>query len=270
MAGFFPSLPHIEDCQKRIRAYVSGVAIAHRGVGLSTLYNIPLRADGIPDRYYPHYYFLREDLPVHWYLHLASSSDDDEVYHIGAGGMNDLLNSVKVHLTGPLKGLGAIRWNAMDAWFEEDEQIFIHPKDPYKRIDVLQSSRHVRIEVGGLEVADTRSPRLLFETSLPMRIYIPKTDCRMDLWEPSDLITGCPYKGEARYYNLVTSDGTRRDNLIWWYPNTTPECAAIRGYAAFFDEKVDVWIDGEKQQQPVTKWSSPSPPVSAPAEKMED
>ncbi|CAA7269444.1 unnamed protein product [Cyclocybe aegerita] len=261
MAEFFPSLPHIENCQKRIRAYVSGVGIVDtKKAKLVWL-----------DRYYPHYYFIREDLPVHWYLHIASSNDDEEVYHIGAGGMNDrVLNSVKVHLTGPLKGLGTIRWNAMDAWFEEDEQIFIHPKDPYKRIDVLQSSRHVRIEVGGLEVADTRSPRLLFETGLPMRIYIPKTDCRMDLWEPSDLITGCPYKGEARYYNLVTSDGTRRDNLIWWYPNTTPECAAIRGYVAFFDEKVDVWIDGEKQQRPATKWSSPSPPASSPVQKMED
>jgi uncharacterized protein (DUF427 family) len=140
-------------------------------------------------------------------------------------------------------------------------------------VDILQSSRHVRIEVNGLEIANTRAPHLLFETGLPVRTYIPKTDCRMDLWEPSDTMTACPYKvrhfqashllsrytidvffdvnqGEAKYYDIVLSSGETIKDAIWWYPTTTLECASIRAFVAFYDEEVDVWVDGEKQERP--------------------
>ena len=111
---------------------------------------------------------------------------------------------------GKLSGLFYIEFSAADAWFEEDEQIFVHPKDPYKvrltpmvylpmsyvsqRVDVLQTSRHIRVELNGVEVANTKRARLLFETSLRVRTYIPKTDCRLDLFLPSQLTTECPYK----------------------------------------------------------------------------
>ncbi|MGQ0603256.1 MAG: DUF427 domain-containing protein, partial [Anaerolineales bacterium] len=100
-----------------------------------------------------------------------------------------------------LKGYVAFEWRKMDAWFEEDEQVYVHARDPYKRIDVCHSSRHLRVVVGGETVADTRRPCLLFETSLPTRYYIPKADVRMELLEPSNSHTRCPYKGAASYYS---------------------------------------------------------------------
>jgi uncharacterized protein (DUF427 family) len=123
--------------------------------------------------------------------------------------------------------------------------------------------------VNGIEVANTRSPRLLYETSLPVRTYIPKTHCRMDLLVPSELKTACPYKvsdiffnlechiyriaqGVANYYNVKVSENTTVDNIVWWYRNPNLECAAINGYVAFYDEKVDVWVDDVKQTRPVT------------------
>ncbi|TDL25675.1 DUF427-domain-containing protein [Rickenella mellea] len=157
---------------------------------------------------------------------------------------------------GHLSGLTKLTFGAMDAWFEEDEQIFVHPKDPYKRVDVLQSSRHVRVAVDGIELANTRKPVLLFETGLPVRTYIPKTDCRMDLLVPSELTTECPYKGVASYYSVNMPESSRLiENIVWWYRSPLPECGGIKGFVAFYDEKVDFWIDDQKQARPQTHWS---------------
>ncbi|KAF4613631.1 hypothetical protein D9613_007402 [Agrocybe pediades] len=237
MATFFPSIPHIEDCPKRIRAYHHGVCLVDtRAAKLVWL-----------DRRFPVYAFIEDDLPT-WYMREHSQTEDEARYTIIIGGdYSRLAGAMRCFKTGPLAGLSIIPFDAMEEWFEEDEQVFVHPKDPYKRIDILPSSRHVRIEVNGIEVANTRAPRLLFETGLPVRTYIPKVDCRMDLWKVSDLTTSCPYKGTANYYHIVLSSGETFENVIWWYPTTTPESTMIRGYVAFYDEKVDVWLDGEKQ-----------------------
>ncbi|KAF9533995.1 hypothetical protein CPB83DRAFT_844918, partial [Crepidotus variabilis] len=207
--------------------------------------------------YYPSYYFLPEALEemVSWYTKEESSDDRTTTLTIWLGDDPKAKSAVIVHQSGPLKGLTTIKFEAMDAWFEEDEQIFIHPRDPYKRVDIVQSSREVRVEIGGVEVAKSKSPRLLFETGLPMRAYLPKTDCRLDLWQESNHTTGCPYKGEAKYYNVVLASGGVFENIAWWYPNTTAECVPIKGFVAFFDEKIDVWIDGVKQDRPVSKYS---------------
>ncbi|PPQ98157.1 hypothetical protein CVT26_003203 [Gymnopilus dilepis] len=239
MNMFLGSLPHIEDCQKRVRVYSNGVCLIDtKKARLVWLHNK-----------YPAYGFIREDLPS-WYLRVASETENEIVFDVTLGHNPKLLRVITYYLKGPLQGIAIAKFDAFDAWFEEDEEIFVHPKDPYKRIDILQSSRHIRIEVNGIEVANTRAPRLLFETGLPVRTYIPKTDCRMDLWQPSDLTTGCPYKGNASYYNIVLSSGETFDNIVWWYPTTTLESAPIRGYVAFYDEKVDMWVDGEKQVRP--------------------
>ena len=97
-------------------------------------------------------------------------------------------------------------WGAMDGWFEEDEEVFVHPRDPYKRVDALRSSRHVRVEVDGVVLAESDHPTILFETSLPPRYYLPKVDVRMDLLEPTDTVTRCPYKGQARYWSARVGD----------------------------------------------------------------
>jgi uncharacterized protein (DUF427 family) len=153
----------------------------------------------------------------------------------------------------------AFYWDRVDAWYEEDEEIFVHPRDPYKRVDVLQSSRPVRVIVGGATVAETRRARFLFETRLPTRYYIPPEDVRMDLLAPSDKTTACPYKGRARYYSVKVGD-TRFEDLVWCYPEPIPECAKIRGYLSFFNERVDaILVDGVSQPRPLTPWSKDWP-----------
>jgi uncharacterized protein (DUF427 family) len=107
--------------------------------------------------------------------------------------------------------------NKTDAWFEEDEQIFVHPRDPYHRVDVLDSSRHVKVTVNGEVLAETVRPKLLFETGLPPRYYIPPEDVREDVLVDSDKQTWCPYKGAASYYS-VEAGGGRVEDLIWYYP----------------------------------------------------
>lgn len=145
-------------------------------------------------------------------------------------------------------------WNAMDAWFEEDEQVYVHPRDPYKRIDVLASSRHVRVEVDGVTVADSHRSHMLFETGLPTRYYLPKTDVRMDLLSPTDHLTRCPYKGTAEYYAL-TVDDTTHANAAWWYRHPTAESAAVAGYVCFYNEHADVHVDGQRHDRPQTPFS---------------
>ena len=134
----------------------------------------------------------------------------------------------------------------MDAWFEEDEEVHVHARDPRVRIDVLASSRRVRIEIDGVTVADSRAPRLLFETNLRTRYYLPKTDVRMDLLESSATTSGCPYKGEARYWSVRVGDRVLAD-LAWSYPTPLPESQKVAGLVAFTDEKVGVFVDEVRQ-----------------------
>jgi uncharacterized protein (DUF427 family) len=154
-----------------------------------------------------------------------------------------------------LKGYMAFEWEAMDAWFEEDDQIYRHARDPYKRIDVVNSSRHVQVIVGGEIVADTRRPRLLFETGLPIRYYIPKEDVRMEWLIPSDTKTQCPYKGIASYYSVKVGENVHKD-LVWYYPFPIPECPKIENLVCFYNERVDALIvNGEQEEKVPTPWS---------------
>jgi uncharacterized protein (DUF427 family) len=149
----------------------------------------------------------------------------------------------------------AFRWSAMDAWFEEDEEVFVHAKDPYHRIDVNRSTRHVRVELGGETIADSHRPVILFETGLPPRYYLPPTDVRLELLEHSETRTQCPYKGEADHWT-ATIDGKRYEDIAWSYKVALPEVAKIAGLICFYEERVDVFeIDGEVQSKPETPWS---------------
>ncbi len=154
----------------------------------------------------------------------------------------------------PLSGYFAFYWEKIDAWFEEDEQVFVHPRDPYHRIDVLQSSRHVKVAVNREVVAETARPKILFETGLPPRYYIPQEDVRTELLTPSDTKTQCPYKGEASYWSVRAGDELYED-LVWSYPQTLPDAEGVAGYLYFFNEHVDLEIDGEKQSRPQTRWA---------------
>lgn len=146
----------------------------------------------------------------------------------------------------------------LDHWYEEDEEIFVHPRDPHKRVDALPSSRHVRIEIDGTGVADTRSPVLLFETGLPVRFYLPREDVRLDLFRRTDGRTRCPYKGVASEYWSWAGDADVRADIAWSYPDPLPCVAIIKNRVAFYDESVDVVVDGERRERPVTFFSRPS------------
>jgi uncharacterized protein (DUF427 family) len=153
-----------------------------------------------------------------------------------------------------LDGYITFKWNKMDHWYEEEEEIFVHPRDPYHRVDTVPSSRHIRVEVDGVTVADSRRPYLLFETNLPTRYYLPQEDIRMDLLEPSRATTLCPYKGTSSYWSVKIGDQTYR-NIVWGYLDPVPESPKIEGLLSFFNEKVDIYLDGELVDRPKTLWS---------------
>jgi uncharacterized protein (DUF427 family) len=153
-----------------------------------------------------------------------------------------------------LRDLVRLDWNSMTDWFEEDELVYTHPRDPYSRVDILASSRHVRVEIDGVTVADSRQPRILFETGLPPRYYLPLTDLRMDLLRPSDSVSHCPYKGTAAYWSVDTGQAVHPD-VVWIYRTPLPESQKVAGLACFYNEKVDIYLDGELQQRPRTHFS---------------
>jgi uncharacterized protein (DUF427 family) len=149
----------------------------------------------------------------------------------------------------------AFKWSAMDAWFEEDEQVFVHARDPYHRIDVLRSTRHLCVEVGREVLADSHRPVMLFETGLPARYYLPVTDVRMELLEGSPTRTECPYKGEAEHWS-ARIDGSLYEDIAWTYKIAMPEVAKIAGLICFYEERIDAFVlDGELQPKLVTPWS---------------
>jgi uncharacterized protein (DUF427 family) len=150
----------------------------------------------------------------------------------------------------PLAGYVAFYWNRMDEWLEEDEPAIVHARDPYHRVDVLATSRHVRVSVHGEVVAESQRPLALFETGLPARWYFPRADVRLDLLSPSETQTGCAYKGFASYWSV----GEETD-LVWSYPDPLREAEPIKDHLAFFNERVDIEVDGELEERPVTQWS---------------
>ena len=141
-----------------------------------------------------------------------------------------------------IAGLIAFDWDAMDGVFEEDEEVFVHPRDPYTRIDVLRSSRRVRIRLHDTLVADSARPRMLVESGLPVRWYLPREDVRTDLLEPSYSTTRCPYKGVAHYWSLRL-DGRREKDVVWTYPEPFHDAEAVRGLLCFVDERVQLEVE---------------------------
>jgi uncharacterized protein (DUF427 family) len=242
----------VERGEKRVRAYLGGEVVADTAS--------PLLVWEVP--YYPTYYLPLGDVRTE--LLEADGADavrspsrgDGRSFTIRSGG-KEALSAGLQYQDSPIEELrDAVRldWDAMDAWFEEDEEVFTHPRDPYTRVDILASSRHVRVEVAGVAIAESASPRLLFETGLPARYYLPKTHVRLDLLVPSETVTHCPYKGRAEYWSARTG-GELHSDLGWSYRSALPESQKITGLIAFYNEKVDIYLDGVLQERPVTKFS---------------
>lgn len=153
-----------------------------------------------------------------------------------------------------LEGHVAFRWDALDRWREEEDELIVHARDPYHRVDALPSSRHVLVRVDGEVVAESHRPVLLFETGLPTRYYLPREDVRADVLRDSDSRTGCPYKGWASYHS-VEVNGATHDDLVWFYPDPRHDVAPIADHVCFYNEKVEIEVDGVVEARPVTKWS---------------
>ena len=242
----------IEPSPRWVRAYVDGVAIADSKHVLTATIGLPI------------YYFPLRDVRAD----LLEPSDQAEAHPVlGERSFYDLhvgdrrVEDVGWRLTAPspqaaeLADHVAFYWDRLDHWYEEDDEVFVHPRDPYHRVDVLNSSRRVRVKVGGEVVADSQRPRLLFETGLPTRYYLPRMDVRMDLLIQSETVTQCPYKGRTVHFDLDINGETRRD-IAWSYPYPIPECPKIENLICFYDERVDaVEVDGDLQAKPITPWS---------------
>lgn len=209
----------------------------------------------------PVYYFPRKDVNMDFLIPPeATNQEQPTLWTVKVGQVVaknaawDYARTASQSVTG-LEGYITFKWDKMDAWFEEDEQIFVHPRDPYKRVDALPSSRHVRLVIAGETVADSHRPVLLFETGLLPRYYLPKMDFRFDFLVPSDKQTRCPYKGTAFYYSVKVGD-TLVENVVWYYPFPTLEVASIKNMLSFFTEKLDtVYVDGEQLTPQETPWS---------------
>jgi len=153
-----------------------------------------------------------------------------------------------------LDGHWTFAWEAGLAWFEEAFEVHVHARDPWKRVDAVPSERHVQVEVDGVVLASSTRPHAVFETHLPTRWYLPLEDVRTDLLVPSATVTRCPYKGTASYWSVRVGDVVH-DDLAWTYADPIPECPRIKGLVAFYDERVDVVLDGVRQERPRTQWS---------------
>lgn len=146
----------------------------------------------------------------------------------------------------PVEGVAGtvrFRWSAMDSWLEEDEPIFVHPRNPYARVDAVRSTRRVVVSVDGLEVARSDAPVMVFETGLPTRYYLNRSDVRLDLLEPSSTQTSCPYKGTTSAYWSVTVNGQQYRDVAWCYDFPTLEVAPIAGLVAFYNERADIVVE---------------------------
>ena len=241
----------VERGQKRVRAYLGGEVAADT--------TRPLLVWEIP--YYPAYYLPAADVraklvPTGTTEH-SPSRGDAEVLDVLSGTATAAAGARR-YPRSPIEELrDAVRLDfaAMDEWLEEDEPIYVHPRDPYSRVDILASSRHIRVELDGMTLAESHSPRILFETGLPPRDYLPLPDLRMNLLRPSGTQSHCPYKGTAGYWSIEVG-GTVYKDLVWIYRQTLPESQKIGGLACFYNERVDLYVDGVLQRRPRTPFSS--------------
>lgn len=152
-----------------------------------------------------------------------------------------------------LAGYVVVDFDALDRWREEEDDVVAHPRDPFKRIDVVRSARHVRIELAGVLLAESRQPSLLFETGLPVRYYLPAEDVRFDRLAPSDTVTWCAYKGRATHWSADDTSGAV--DVCWTYTDPRNDAAPVRDLIGFYQERIDLTVDGVRRDRPRTPWS---------------
>jgi uncharacterized protein (DUF427 family) len=240
----------VEHSRKRVRILLAGELVADT--------TSPLLVWEVP--YYPTYYIPAADVRAKLIPYGTDGEKllgEAELLSVEVPGGATAVGGARRYPASPVRQIhDAVRfeWSAMTEWLEEDEPVYTHPRDPHTRVDILASSRHVRIEIDGVTVADSTSPRILFETGLPPRYYLPLTDVRTEMLRPSESVSHCPYKGTAAYWSVDTGTVVHKD-VVWIYRTPLPESQKIAGLAAFYDERVDVFVDDVHQRTPHTKWS---------------
>ncbi|MEM7271522.1 MAG: DUF427 domain-containing protein [Actinomycetota bacterium] len=209
--------------------------------------------------YWPWWFFPRD----HVAAELMAAAAPDRGPALPAGAVRyDLVVGDRV-LAGAARGYPddpeladyvTIDFKALDHWFEEDVEVFVHPRSPYTRVDALASSRHVVVSLDGVELANSRKPTVLFETGAPARFYLPMTDVNLELLTRSRRRASCPYKGDADFYSARVGDRTV-DDIAWTYVLPRPEVTPIAGLICFYNEIVDIDIDGERQPRPTSHFA---------------
>jgi uncharacterized protein (DUF427 family) len=239
---------HIEPVPRRVRAYLGGELVLDTTRALY-VWEWPN---------YPQYYIPLADVNAELLI------DEDHPQRLSRGtarrhglraGELHRPGSVRVYGDDALEGLAGtarLDWDALDAWFEEDERVYVHPRNPYTRVDALRSTRSVRVELEGLMIAESSSPVLVFETGLPTRFYLNRTEVNFEHLVATETVTSCPYKGRTSgYWSIRTATGLHAD-LAWAYDLPTPALAPIAGLIAFYNERVDITLDGERLERPTT------------------
>jgi uncharacterized protein (DUF427 family) len=239
---------HVEPVPRRVRAFLGGVPVL----------------DTTEARYawewpnYPQFYVPLDGVAPG----VLIDEDTEEKRPLGparrhglrAGGV-ERPGAAWVPTDGELQGTVRFEWKALDAWFEEDEEVFVHPRNPYSRVDAIRSSRTVRVERDGVLLAESSSPVLVFETGLPTRYYLPRTSLNLAVLEPSDTVTECPYKGRTSTYWSVRAGGRLHPDLAWSYDFPTRQLLPIAGLVAFYNERTDISLDGRELERPRTHFS---------------
>jgi uncharacterized protein (DUF427 family) len=156
---------------------------------------------------------------------------------------------------GLAKGLVGIRWDVVDRWLEEEEEVIVHPRDPYHRLELRDTSRHVEVALDGKRLAESSAPLALFETSLPARWYFAREEVAVELAPNPDARTGCAYKGWASYFDVRVAERVE-PALAWHYARPLQGIERIQDRVCFFNERVETMVDGKLQERPGSRWST--------------
>ena len=242
---------HVEPVPRRIRALLGGTVVIDT-TAARYVWELP---------YYPQYYVPIGDIDPDVLV------DEDHQEHLKRGtarrlGLrlgDEVRSGVAHHYTASaiegIVGTVRVEWAALDHWFEEDEEVFVHPRSPYSRVDALRSDREVAVSLDGTELARSSRTVMVFETGLPTRYYFDRLDIEWSQLVSSATQSACPYKGVTSGYWSVELDGRTQSDLAWAYDFPTRALLPIAGLVAFYNEKVDIAIDGVPMDRPVTKFS---------------
>jgi uncharacterized protein (DUF427 family) len=238
----------VEPVPRRVRAFVANTKVLDTNGALYVWESAN----------YPQYYIPLGDVDVRLLEaegHTQQSPRGTVEIHGLRVGSTHRGRAAKILRDSPIVGLsGTVRfgWESLDAWYEEDEQVFVHPRSPYVRVDALRSTRRVRVEVGAVALAESTSTVMVFETGLPTRYYFNRTEIDFTHLVPTDTVTECPYKGKTSGYWSVKIGDTLHRDLAWSYDFPTRQLLPISGLISFYNEKVDITVDGRHLERPVT------------------